>query len=122
MHTGPVRIVSEVFRADAYQIEHPMSTGTGWTNTEFRTYQFSDTVDTEDLEGYPVVGDNADIVETADSRKRRGKSAEAPSREEQKALYRQGMAGWVSQNLQPSSAERRAAKVPEGKEVNGLRV
>jgi len=96
--------------------------GTGWTNTEFRTYQFSDIVDTEDLEGYTVTGDNAIIVETPESRKRRGKSTEAPSREEQKALYRQGMAGWVSQGLQPSSAERRAGKVPEGKEINGVRV
>jgi len=97
--------------------------GTGWLNTEYRTYTFSDTIDTEDILGNKLEGgDDASILETAESRKRRGKSAEAPSREEQKVLYRKGIDSWDQQGLQPSSQERENGKVPEGQEVNGSRI
>lgn len=96
--------------------------GTGWSNTEYRTYRFTDTVDTEDLEGYTVDGDNASIVETLDSRQRRGKEGPVPSREQQKTFYKLGIQGWDDQGLQLSVAERESAKVPTGKEVEGTRI
>jgi hypothetical protein len=99
-----------------------VSAGTGWTNTEYRTYTFSEETHTEDLEGYELDGDNASIEETLDSRQRRGKSGPMASREEQKLLYKKGTQGWDDQGLQMSTADREAAKVPEGKEINGVRV
>ncbi|KAL1960115.1 hypothetical protein VTO42DRAFT_287 [Malbranchea cinnamomea] len=74
--------------------------GTGWANTEFRTYEFRDSVDDDDLFGNEVGGDNASIVETSDSRKRRGVSGEAPSRELQKQFFVQAITGWENQMLQ----------------------
>ncbi|CAG8349139.1 unnamed protein product [Penicillium salamii] len=96
--------------------------GTGWTNTEYRTYAFSEETHTNDLEGRALDGDNASLEETLDSRLRRGKSGPMASREEQQALYKKGVQGWDDQGLQMSTAEREAAKVPEGKEVDGVRV
>ncbi|RAL16305.1 uncharacterized protein BO97DRAFT_440096 [Aspergillus homomorphus CBS 101889] len=95
--------------------------GTGWTNTEYRTYQFSEEVHTDDLEGYQIDGDNATLVETLESRQRRGKKGPMPDREQQKRLYKIGTQGWDNQGLQLSTAEREAAKVPEGKEIDGVR-
>lgn len=99
-----------------------LTTGTGWTNTEYRTYTFSKEDHKDDLEGNVLDGDNASLVETIESRQRRGKKGPTPDREEQKSLYRLGTQGWDEQGLQMSTAERDAAKVPEGKEVNGVRV
>ncbi|KAL1966934.1 hypothetical protein VTN77DRAFT_3678 [Rasamsonia byssochlamydoides] len=96
--------------------------GTGWLNTEYRTYQFSDSIDTEDLEGNPVDGDNATLIETAESRQRRRKSPVPPSREQQRVFYKQGLEGWDSQGLLPSMKEKEEAKVPAGEEVNGSRI
>ncbi|KAJ5845680.1 hypothetical protein N7534_009349 [Penicillium rubens] len=96
--------------------------GTGWSNTEYRTFAFSEEIHTEDLEGYTLDGDNASLEETLDSRQRRGKTGPMPSREEQKILYKKGTQGWDDQGLQMSTAEREAAKVTEGEEVNGVRV
>ncbi|RAH67232.1 uncharacterized protein BO66DRAFT_355443 [Aspergillus aculeatinus CBS 121060] len=95
--------------------------GTGWSNTEYRTYVFSEEEDRDDLEGYPLDGDNATLVETLESRQRRGKSGPMPNREQQKKLYKIGTQGWDDQGLQLSTAEREAAKVPEGKEIDGVR-
>lgn len=67
-------------------------------------------------------GDNASIVETIESRQRRGKEGPTPHREQQKTLYKLGTQGWDDQGLQMSTAERDAAKVPGGKEVDGVRV
>lgn len=96
--------------------------GTGWANTEYRTYRFTETLDTEDLEGYAVDGDNATIAETLESRQRRGKEGPVPSREQQKTFYKLGIQGWDDQGLQLSVAERESTQVPAGKEVNGARV
>ena len=96
--------------------------GTGWTNTEFRSYTFSEETHKDDLEGYPLEGDNATLVETVESRERRGKDGLAPSREQQKTLYKLGTQGWDDQGLQLSTAERDSATVPTGKEVDGARV
>lgn len=74
------------------------------------------------MEGYPLDGDNATLTETLESRKRRGKAGPTPSRDEQKTLYQIGTQGWDDQGLQLSTAERESAKVPEGKEVDGVRV
>ncbi|KAL4941812.1 hypothetical protein BDV06DRAFT_173053 [Aspergillus oleicola] len=96
--------------------------GTGWTNTEYRTYTFSDSIDMDDLEDHKLDSDNASLVETLESRQRRGKQGAMADREKQKELYKQGVEGWNAQGLQLSTAEREAAKVPAGKEVNGVRV
>ncbi|KAJ5316701.1 hypothetical protein N7508_001209 [Penicillium antarcticum] len=96
--------------------------GTGWTNTEYRTFTFTEEVHTDDLDGNPLDGDNASIEETLDSRDRRGKKGPMASREEQRNLYKLGTQGWDDQGLQMSTAEREAAKVGGGKEVNGVRV
>ena len=96
--------------------------GTGWVNTEFRSFVFSDETHNDDLEGYALDGDNASLVETTESRVRRGKEGPTPGREQQKTLYKLGTQGWDDQGLQTSTAEREAAKVPEGKEVDGTRV
>ena len=96
--------------------------GTGWTNTEYRTFEFTDDAHKDDLEGYGIEGDNATMAETVESRRRRGKEGTTPHRELQRTLYRLGTEGWGKQGLQLSTAERDAAKVPEGKEVDGVRV
>lgn len=67
-------------------------------------------------------GDNATLTETLESRQRRGKVGSMPDREQQKTLYKLGTQGWDDQGLQMSTAERDAAKVPGGKEVDGVRV
>ncbi|KAJ5513539.1 Histidine phosphatase superfamily clade-1 [Penicillium fimorum] len=88
----------------------------------YRTFTFTEEIYTDDLEGYPLDGDNASLEETSDSRQRRGKTGPMPSREEQKTLYKNGIQGWDDQGLQMSIAEREAAKVTGGEEVNGVRV
>lgn len=97
-------------------------TGTGWTNTEYRTFEFTDEMHKDDLEGYGIDGDNATMTETVESRHRRGKNGATPARDQQKSLYKLGTQGWDKQGLQLSTAEREAAKVPEGKEVDGTRI
>ncbi|KAL3464972.1 histidine phosphatase superfamily [Aspergillus heterothallicus] len=96
--------------------------GTGWLNTEYRTYTFSDKVDLDDLEGQKLDEDNASLMETIESRTRRGKEGSMADREMQGLYYKQGVQGWDDQGLQLSTADREAAKVPQGKEVNGVRV
>lgn len=76
----------------------------------------------DDLEGYDVGGDNATLVETLESRHRRGKNGPTADRDCQKVLYKLGTQGWDSQGLQLSTADREAAKVPAGREVDGVRV
>lgn len=67
-------------------------------------------------------GENATLVETPESRRRRGKDGPVPSRGQQRLLYRLGMQGWDGQGLQLSTEEREGVKVPEGKEIEGVRV
>lgn len=111
-----------VNRYDEYEYKLTWFEGTGWKNTEYRTYVFSEDDHKDDLEGYPLDGDNATLVEAIESRQRRGKEGTTPHRERQKTLYKIGTQGWEDQGLQLSTAEREAAKVPEGKEVEGTRV
>ncbi|KKZ66916.1 hypothetical protein EMCG_07412 [[Emmonsia] crescens] len=82
--------------------------GTGWHNTEYRTYTFTESADQDDLYGCPVDGDNASILETRESRTRRGRSAEVPSRDLQKQFFVQAMTGWENQILE--FAKQEAAK------------
>ncbi|KAJ5267176.1 phosphoglycerate mutase family protein [Penicillium angulare] len=93
--------------------------GTGWSNTEFRSYTFSDEVHAHDLDGNELEGENASLIETVESRQRRGKEGPSPGREEQKTLYKLGTQGW---DEQLSTEEKESSKVPEGEEVNGVRV
>ncbi|KAF9888655.1 hypothetical protein FE257_008413 [Aspergillus nanangensis] len=96
--------------------------GTGWLNTEYRTYTFSEEEHRDDLEGYQLDGDNATLVETIESRERRDKSGPMADRDHQRVLYKLGTQGWDDQGLQLSTAEREAAQVTEGKEVGGSKM
>ncbi|PGH14303.1 hypothetical protein AJ79_03125 [Helicocarpus griseus UAMH5409] len=78
----------------------PTYPGTGWRNTEYRTFAFTDTVDEEDFYGHRTDSDNASIVETAESRTRRGKPAEGPSRAQQKQFFLQALKGWENQMVE----------------------
>ncbi|KAI9046308.1 uncharacterized protein KD926_004146 [Aspergillus affinis] len=84
--------------------------GTGWLNTEFRDYVFSPEFHTEDLDGKILAGDNASLVETVDSRARRGKDGPMAGRRRQSTLYKLGTQDWDAQGLQLSSAEREVLK------------
>ncbi|KAJ5928985.1 phosphoglycerate mutase family protein [Penicillium verhagenii] len=99
--------------------DHSQYQGTGWSNTEFRSYTFSQEDHRDDLEGRALDGGNATLVETIESRERRGKPGPTPDREEQKKLYQLGTQSW---NDQLNGVERDSVKVPEGEEVDGVRV
>lgn len=67
--------------------------GTGWQNCECRTYTFeSDFTGDADKEAY--------LVETMESRRRRGKEYPMPGHEKQKELYLICMQAWEDQGLQ----------------------
>ncbi|KAF4454784.1 hypothetical protein FALBO_15775 [Fusarium albosuccineum] len=65
--------------------------GTSWSNCETRSYVFQDSDGDSDSEAW--------LVETAESRKRRGLEGPAPSMAQQQELYQQSMDGWVGQGL-----------------------
>lgn len=67
--------------------------GTGWENTEFRTYVFESGPDDDD----------AYLVETPDSRARRGKEHPMHARDRQRDLFADTMQGWEDQGLQNPS-------------------
>ncbi|EGE06813.1 phosphoglycerate mutase [Trichophyton equinum CBS 127.97] len=96
----------------------PKWPGTGWANTEFRTFHFTDSADTDDLYGNKIDGDNASIRETADSRKRRGKTvAEPPSREMQKEFFLQAITGWETQTAEALAADRTTGEKERAMEI-----
>ncbi|KGQ02053.1 hypothetical protein PAAG_11234 [Paracoccidioides lutzii Pb01] len=88
--------------------------GTGWRNTEYRTYTFSDLVHQDDLYGRPLGGDNATIQETPESRLRRGKSPEAPPRALRKQFFIQAMKGWENQVLDWAKQEESKTGITAG--------
>ncbi|KAJ5379469.1 phosphoglycerate mutase-like protein [Penicillium cosmopolitanum] len=65
--------------------------GTGWANTELRTYEF--VPQKED----PENNDNASIQETMESRQRRGKYDSRPTPDYQKGLYTVMLQAWEEQ-------------------------
>ncbi|KAF3898386.1 Phosphoglycerate mutase [Trichophyton interdigitale] len=96
----------------------PKWPGTGWANTEFRTFHFTDSADTDDLYGNKIDGDNASIRETADSKKRRGKTvAEPPSREMQKEFFLQAITGWETQTAEALAADRTTGEKERAMEI-----
>lgn len=66
--------------------------GTGWANTEYRSYIFEAGIDGNDS--------NASIRETAESRQRRGKTSQQPSRKEQNHMFETSMQQWEAQGMQ----------------------
>ena len=66
--------------------------GTGWANTEFRSYQFTE-----------ETGDNASIVETAFSRERRRGTEKPLSKTEQMELRETTHKAWEKSGLQIQS-------------------
>ena len=83
--------------------------GTGWKNCEVRSYHFVDELENE-KERSAYNGGQSDqnyVVETSESRKRRGKEEPMPGREEQERLFLKTMEGWEAQGLQtPLALER----------------
>ncbi|CAG8978019.1 hypothetical protein HYALB_00000689 [Hymenoscyphus albidus] len=79
---------------------HEKFTGTGWANTEFRSYEFESGTD-----------GNAGLVETGESRGRRGR--EIPlTREEQRVLRSSAEEGWGASGFQvPAEVEGESAKL-----------
>lgn len=78
-------------------------TGTGWANTEFRSYTFD-----------PASGDAASIIETGESRTRRRGTEKPLGESEQRNLKRTAAkdvqdTGYLKQD--PSTAARVSAKV-----------
>lgn len=67
--------------------------GTGWSNCETREYAFQDFIDIGN-EG------QARLVETSESRSRRGKVGQAPDENQQHKLFTLAMEGWEKQGLQ----------------------
>ena len=67
-----------------------MVPGTGWSNTEFRTYTFTNEPE-------------AHLTETAESRIKRGKPAVPPSRDMQIKIFELALQGWEKQGLQNPS-------------------
>jgi len=65
------------------------STGTGWANTEFRSYTFD-----------PQSGDNAAFVETTESRRRRAGSEHPLTEAEQRNLREVAQQAWQDQGFQ----------------------
>lgn len=65
--------------------------GTGWLNTEVRSYTFVDGVDSDDAD--------AALVETLDSRIRRGKQTPMLAHEKQQELFYAGHEAWEAQGL-----------------------
>jgi hypothetical protein len=63
--------------------------GTGWANTEYRSYIFEANDDI-----------NAGIRETVESRRRRGKTGRQPSRAEQRHMFEAAMKQWELQGMQ----------------------
>lgn len=67
--------------------------GTGWENCETRSYTFEMDFSTDE-------DDFARLVETSESRTKRGYSLPMKPREEQPKLFEQAMQGWERQGLQ----------------------
>ncbi|KMP01098.1 hypothetical protein CIHG_01389 [Coccidioides immitis H538.4] len=96
----------------------PVWPGTGWANTEFRTYEFTAVIHDDDLYGHKIDGDNASIMETIDSRKRRGR-AEAPApRDLQKQFFVQAMRGWENQLIQNSVDEKEKEEIKQKQPIH----
>lgn len=72
------------------------ATGTGWINTEFRTYEFESMANGHAQRCHEGPNDIR-LKETVESRRRRGKSDLPPSREQQKELCEQVLDGWAKQ-------------------------
>ena len=70
-------------------------TGTGWKNTEYRTYTFSCETHQDNWKGYSPEHDNATLIETSESREFRGKEGPAldAKSETQQHLYEQYVQG-----------------------------
>ena len=76
--------------------------GTGWKNCETRSYNFENSVAGSDAE--------AKIIETEQSRTRRGKTSPMPSWAQQNVLEEQAMQGWADAGLQVLGWEDRREK------------
>lgn len=65
--------------------------GTGWLNTEARVYEYVAGIDSTDNE--------AALLETPESRAKRGKETHIFARDKQEALFHAGHQGWENQGL-----------------------
>lgn len=93
--------------------------GTAWENCEHRTYVFEDDFTADNDDG-------AFVLETQESRARRGKQHPMFPREKQEELFHRAMQGWEDQGLQnPAKLGNGASATPlepEDAEVNEAEV
>lgn len=68
--------------------------GTAWANTEYRTYTFRDEIHSDGPLARRLHTDNDSLIETPESRQRRGKAGPMPDRGEQKILAKLCKEGW----------------------------
>ncbi|KAJ5127310.1 phosphoglycerate mutase-like protein [Penicillium atrosanguineum] len=81
-------------------------TGTGWVNTEFRTYEFGSMANGHAQKCHEGTNDIS-LKETVESRRRRDKPDPSPTREQQKELCEQVLDGWAKQGYPiPSENDR----------------
>ena len=100
--------------------------GTGWRNTEYRSFNFVDlnhsstsesikgTQSNEHLDDY----ENATLRETKESRARRGKEEPQHGRDKQAELFNAAMWGWKDQGMQ--TPDKIGAVEEEGDEEEAL--
>ncbi|WEW58110.1 hypothetical protein PRK78_003577 [Emydomyces testavorans] len=95
----------------------PVWPGTGWANTEFRTYEFTEEIHEDDLYGQKIDGDNASIIEIIDSRRRRGKAEPPAPRELQKKFFVLAMMVWKNQLIQNAAAEQEEEEIKQTQHI-----
>lgn len=89
---GPVVPCSKFLVSNVDNAPWRVVLGTGWANTEFRSYSFTNEPE-------------AHLIETGQSRAQREKPIAPPDREAQKAFYAAALRVWENQGLQnPSKA------------------
>jgi len=115
--------------------------GTGWRNTEYRSFNFADldhtrpssstsTTSTSSSSSTPANAtqplhhpndyENATLRETAESRSRRGKAKPQHSRHKQTELFQAAMQGWEDQGLQNPDKVGFVDDVDDDDEQEGL--
>lgn len=107
--------------------------GTGWRNTEYRSFNFVDLNHDQDRSSSSSVAvnstqtnshmddyENATLRETAESRDSRGKAEPQHGREKQSELFNAAMQGWEDQGMQNPNKVGKEDEDGEDDEQDGL--
>jgi hypothetical protein len=90
--------------------------GTGWTYTEYRSYEIK-TKDEYCSEDPSSHNDDATLIETAESRYRRGKTNIVPTNQEQISLYEMALREWEQQGYLLKNSQRDSI-IPKREEIS----